>query len=139
MACYLDHSRIPNRTSWFGFSPIIVKMTPRSAGFRGRTSPIWSRTAASLCQGSLIRNGWHIGERLHLGPEDRLWLAVSLFWSLACVNALFAVMSHGGTVVLQHHFDSLLPTSCLLDYLHVRHRGQKGAESVAEKWVVITD
>ena len=54
----------------------------------------------------LIDNMWSIGERMHLTPEDRLWLAVSLFWSFSCVNALFTVMTHGGTVVLQHHFDA---------------------------------
>ncbi|MDA1097353.1 MAG: AMP-binding protein [Proteobacteria bacterium] len=54
----------------------------------------------------LIDNMWEIGERMHLGPDDRLWFAVSLFWSFGCVNALFAVMSHGGSMVLQHHFDA---------------------------------
>ena len=54
----------------------------------------------------LIENMWEIGERQHLLADDRLWLAVSLFWSLACVNALFAVMTHGGTIVLQHHFEA---------------------------------
>nr|MBC8241506.1 AMP-binding protein [Alphaproteobacteria bacterium] len=54
----------------------------------------------------LIDNMWEIGERMHLGPDDRLWFAVSLFWSFGCVNALFAVLSHGGRLVLQHHFDA---------------------------------
>lgn len=54
----------------------------------------------------LIDNMWEIGERQHLVAGDRLWLAVSLFWSLACVNALFAVLTHRGTIVLQHHFDA---------------------------------
>ena len=59
-----------------------------------------------LLHRGLIDNMWEIGERQHLVPGDRLWLAVSLFWSLACVNALFAVMTHGGTFVLQHHFEA---------------------------------
>lgn len=59
-----------------------------------------------LLHHGLIENMWEIGERQHLLADDRLWLAVSLFWSLACVNALFAVVTHGGTVVLQHHFDA---------------------------------
>ena len=53
----------------------------------------------------LMDNMWGVGERMHLTPDDRLWFAISLFWSFGCVNALFAVMSHGGTLVLQHHFD----------------------------------
>ncbi|MDP6692220.1 MAG: AMP-binding protein [Alphaproteobacteria bacterium] len=54
----------------------------------------------------LIDNMWQIGERMHLSPDDRLWFAVSLFWSFGCVNALFAMLSHGGTMVLQHHFEA---------------------------------
>ena len=55
---------------------------------------------------ALIENMWNIGERLHLRPGDRLWLAVSLFWGLGCENALFAVMTHAGCIVLQEHFDA---------------------------------
>ena len=54
----------------------------------------------------LIDNMWQIGERMHLTADDRLWFGVSLFWSFGCVNALFAVMSHGGSMVLQHHFEA---------------------------------
>ncbi|NKB57312.1 MAG: AMP-binding protein [Alphaproteobacteria bacterium] len=59
-----------------------------------------------LLHHGLVENMWRIGERQHLTPDDRLWLAVSLFWSFGCVNALFAVMTHGGTVVLQREFDA---------------------------------
>lgn len=59
-----------------------------------------------LKHGGLIDNMWEIGERQHLQPADRLWLAVSLFWSLACVNALFALTTHGASIVLQPHFDA---------------------------------
>ncbi len=58
-----------------------------------------------LLHGGIVDNMWSIGERMHLTPADRLWFGVSLFWSFGCVNALFAVMSHGGTLVLQHHFE----------------------------------
>ena len=59
-----------------------------------------------LLHQGLMDNMWDIGERQHLQADDRLWLAVSLFWSLACVNALFALMTHRATIVLQHHFDA---------------------------------
>jgi fatty-acyl-CoA synthase len=58
-----------------------------------------------LYHSGLIDNMWSIGERQHLTPDDRLWLAVSLFWSYACVNALFTIMTHGASIVLQHHFE----------------------------------
>jgi fatty-acyl-CoA synthase len=36
----------------------------------------------TLAHGPLIANGFDIGERQHLRADDRLWLAVPLFWSL---------------------------------------------------------
>jgi fatty-acyl-CoA synthase len=54
----------------------------------------------------LIENPWSIGERQHLGPGDRMWMGISLFWSFGCLNALLAVMTHGGCVVLQDQFDA---------------------------------
>ena len=55
---------------------------------------------------ALIENMWHIGERQRLRAGDRLWLAVSLFWGLGCENALFALMTHAGTIVLQERFEA---------------------------------
>lgn len=55
---------------------------------------------------ALIENMWHIGERMHVTENDRLWLAVSLFWGLGCENALFNLLTHGGCVVLQESFDA---------------------------------
>jgi fatty-acyl-CoA synthase len=54
----------------------------------------------------LIENMWQIGERQRVTERDRLWLAVSLFWGLGCENALFNLLTHGGCVVLQEHFDA---------------------------------
>ena len=54
----------------------------------------------------LIENPWSIGERQHLGPGDRMWMGISLFWSFGCLNALLAVMTHGGCLVLQDQFDA---------------------------------
>src|SRR5437867_11175314 len=54
----------------------------------------------------LIENTWNIGERQHLSSADRMWMGISLFWSFGCANALPAVMTHGGTIVLQPDFDA---------------------------------
>ena len=53
-----------------------------------------------------IRNAWEIGERQKVSATDRLWLAVSLFWSFGSVNAFPNLFSHGACVVLQEHFDA---------------------------------
>lgn len=58
-----------------------------------------------LCHGGLVENSWHIGERQRLTPADRIWMGISLFWSFGCANGLLAVMTHGGTIVLQEHLD----------------------------------
>jgi fatty-acyl-CoA synthase len=58
-----------------------------------------------LAHGSLIENGFAIGERQHLTAADRLWLAVPLFWSFGSANALPAIVTHGGTLVLQEAFE----------------------------------
>jgi fatty-acyl-CoA synthase len=58
-----------------------------------------------LAHGPLLANAFEIGERQHLRATDRLWLAVPLFWSFGSANALPAIMTHGGCVVLQESFD----------------------------------
>jgi fatty-acyl-CoA synthase len=58
----------------------------------------------TLAHGPLIANGFDIGERQHLCAADRLWLTVPLFWSFGSANALPAIMTHGGCVVLQESF-----------------------------------
>lgn len=59
----------------------------------------------TLAHGPLLANGFDIGERQHLTAEDRLWLAVPLFWSFGSANALPAIMTHGGCMVLQEAFE----------------------------------
>ncbi len=59
-----------------------------------------------LLHHGMVENMWRIGERQHITTDDRLWLAVSLFWSFGCVNALFSMMTHGGAIVLQREFDA---------------------------------
>jgi fatty-acyl-CoA synthase len=63
-----------------------------------------------LAHGGLVENMWNIGERQHLTQADRMWMGISLFWSFGCANALLAVMTHGGTIVLQ---ESLEPGAAL--------------------------
>jgi fatty-acyl-CoA synthase len=58
-----------------------------------------------LAHGSVIANGFDIGERQHLTAADRVWLAVPLFWSFGSANALPALVTHGGSLVLQESFE----------------------------------
>jgi fatty-acyl-CoA synthase len=58
-----------------------------------------------LAHGGVIENGFDIGERQHLTATDRLWCAVPLFWSFGSANAWPAILTHGGTLVLQESFE----------------------------------
>jgi fatty-acyl-CoA synthase len=59
-----------------------------------------------LTHGGVIANGFDIGERQHLTSTDRLWLSVPLFWSFGSANGLPAILTHGGTIVLQESFEA---------------------------------
>ena len=59
----------------------------------------------TLAHGGVLDNGFDIGERQRLTPTDRLWLSVPLFWSFGSANALPAILTHGGTIVLQESFE----------------------------------
>jgi fatty-acyl-CoA synthase len=59
----------------------------------------------TLAHGGVIANGFDIGERQRLTAADRLWLSVPLFWSFGSANALPAILTHGGAIVLQESFE----------------------------------
>ena len=61
--------------------------------------------AVRLQHYAVIENGFAIGERMGLTPDDRVLLAPPLFWAYGATNALPATLSHGATLVLQGRFD----------------------------------
>lgn len=60
--------------------------------------------AVPLLDHGMIENGFHIGERMSLSADDRVWLGSPLFWSYGCANALMATFTHAATLVLQEAF-----------------------------------
>jgi fatty-acyl-CoA synthase len=54
----------------------------------------------------IVENGFNIGERQGYRPGERVLLAPPLFWSFGCANAMSAVLTHGGTLVLQARFEA---------------------------------
>src|SRR5688500_15495639 len=54
-----------------------------------------------LAHGSVIENGFNIGERQHLTAADRVWLAVPLFWSFGSAHVLPVLVIHSGLCVLK--------------------------------------
>lgn len=62
--------------------------------------------AVLLTHRGCIENCFQIGERMHLGPDDRMLVSSALFWSMCCINALFATVTHGATLVVLHAFEA---------------------------------
>ena len=62
--------------------------------------------AIALAHYLVIENGFNIGERQGLGPDDRVLLSPPLFWTYGGVNALPAAFTHGAALVLQGRFDA---------------------------------
>lgn len=61
--------------------------------------------AVELLHDPVIANPFMIGERQHFTPEDRLWVAIPVFYGMFSTNAMTAIMGHGGTMVIQEYFD----------------------------------
>lgn len=61
--------------------------------------------AVRLKQFGIIENGFNIGERQGLHPQDRVFLSAPLFWSYGGANALPATFTHGATLVLLEKFE----------------------------------
>ncbi|MDB5370664.1 MAG: Acyl-CoA synthetase (AMP-forming)/AMP-acid ligase [Roseomonas sp.] len=58
-----------------------------------------------LNQDSLVANGWQLGARRGIGPQDRVWIGTPLFYALGAANALPASLTHGAAIVLQGWFE----------------------------------
>lgn len=61
--------------------------------------------AVRLAHYGLIENGFNIGERMALGPSDRVFASIPMFWAYGAANALPATFTHGATLVLQDRFE----------------------------------
>lgn len=61
--------------------------------------------AVLLAHYGLIENGFNIGERQGLTPDDRVFASVPLFWAYGSANALPATFTHGAALILQDRFE----------------------------------
>ncbi|MBB3009895.1 MULTISPECIES: class I adenylate-forming enzyme family protein [Cupriavidus] len=55
----------------------------------------------------LVENMYDIGVRMHFTPDDVVFMPLSLFWGMGCMNFLIGPWAHGAHIVLQEHFDPL--------------------------------
>ena len=63
--------------------------------------------AVPLAHYAMVENGFAIGERMRLTPDDRIWLGSPLFWSYGVANAMMAAFTHGSALVLQTDYTPL--------------------------------
>lgn len=64
-----------------------------------------------LTHRNILNNGFYIGERQRLTPEDRVCLPVPLFHCFGIVLGVLAILTHGSTTVMVEQFDPLVVLS----------------------------
>lgn len=53
----------------------------------------------------LLDNCYEIGTRMHFGPDDVIYMPLSLFWGMGCMNMLLGPWNHHAHIVLQEQFN----------------------------------
>lgn len=105
---------IDGATPFAGFAPgaMAFQAAPGDAASASDTYVVLYTSGSSnrpkavpLAHYATIENGFNIGERQGLGPNDRVLISIPLFWSYGAANALPAVLSHGAAMVLQSRFE----------------------------------
>lgn len=59
-----------------------------------------------LTHRGVVENGYDLGQRRAIDPEDGVWIGTPLFYALGATNALPAALTAGATIVLQGHFEA---------------------------------
>ncbi len=80
---------------------------PDSVAYQLYTSGSTARPkGVMLTHRHLIDNTWEIGVRMHFGPQDVVYMPLSLFWGMGCMNMLIGPFGHRAHIVLQEQFDA---------------------------------
>lgn len=86
---------------------IAASVDPDSIAYQLYTSGSTARPkGVMLTHRYLIDNTWEIGVRMHFGPSDVIYMPLSLFWGMGCMNMLIGPLGHHSHIVLQEHFDA---------------------------------
>ena len=77
--------------------PINMQYTSGTTGFP---------KGVMLTHRNILNNGFYIGDRERLGPDDRICLPVPLFHCFGCVLGVMAILTHRCTMVIVEDFDA---------------------------------
>ena len=66
-----------------------------------------------LSHRNIINDGYFIGERERLTPDDRVCLPVPLFHCFGCVLGMMAILTHGATTVLLEEYNPFMALSAV--------------------------
>lgn len=61
-----------------------------------------------LSHRNILNNGFYIGERQKLTPDDKAVIPVPLFHCFGCVLGILALLTHRSTAVMVEHFDPVM-------------------------------
>lgn len=59
-----------------------------------------------MVHGDIMGNDFKLGERQGLTEHDMTWIATPMFYGLSTINAIPAIWTHGGAILLQETFDA---------------------------------
>lgn len=59
-----------------------------------------------MVHGDIMGNDFKLGERQGLTEQDMTWIATPMFYGLSTINAIPAIWTHGGCILLQETFDA---------------------------------
>lgn len=76
--------------------PLLILYTSGTTGFP---------KGAVLTHRNVVYNAFHMAQRQHLTPADRLLIAPPLFHVFGCVDGVVGYLSHGASVVVQEIFE----------------------------------
>lgn len=86
---------------------IMEAVSPDSVAYQLYTSGSTSRPkGVMLIHRHLIENTFEIGLRMHFGPKDVVYMPLSLFWGMGCMNMLLGPWAHRAHIVLQEQFNA---------------------------------
>lgn len=86
---------------------VCAGVDPDSVAYQLYTSGSTARPkGVMLTHRNLIDNTWEIGVRMHFGPQDVVYMPLSLFWGMGCMNMLIGPLGHRSHIVLQEQFDA---------------------------------